>query len=84
MHSLYIEGYADQFSYTAGEQLGFHNWGGHSLYSYHDRDGIQGHRVSFERPPLARFFRTWELPFVEWAELDFWRITRNVLRRLSL
>ncbi len=26
------------------------NWGGHSLYSYHDRDGLQGHRVSFDRP----------------------------------
>ncbi|MCC6508510.1 MAG: hypothetical protein IT423_05350, partial [Pirellulaceae bacterium] len=25
------------------------NWGGHSLYGYHDRDGIQGHRVSFDR-----------------------------------
>jgi hypothetical protein len=48
----------------------YNNWGGHSLYSYHDRDGIQGHRVSFERPPLARFFRTWELPFVEWAERE--------------
>jgi len=23
------------------------NWGGHSLYSYHARDGVQGNRVSF-------------------------------------
>jgi len=51
------------------------NWGGHSLYSYHDRDGLQGHRVSFDRP-LSSQFGKWELPFVRWAEkngytLDF-------------
>ena len=43
------------------------NWGGHSLYGYHDRDGIQGHRVSFDRP-LSSQFDKWELPFVRWAE----------------
>ncbi len=43
------------------------NWGGHSLYSYHDRDGLQGHRVSFERP-LHSQFNNWERPFVVWAE----------------
>ncbi|MEZ6058917.1 MAG: DUF6605 domain-containing protein [Planctomycetaceae bacterium] len=43
------------------------NWGGHSLYSYHDRDGLQGHRVSFDRP-LSSQFGNWELPFVQWAE----------------
>lgn len=43
------------------------NWGGHSLYSYHDRDGLQGHRVSFDRP-LQSQFANWELPFVKWAE----------------
>jgi hypothetical protein len=43
------------------------NWGGHSLYSYHDRDGLQGHRVSFNRP-LHSQFDSWELPFVQWAE----------------
>jgi hypothetical protein len=42
-------------------------WGGHSLYSYHDRDGLQGHRVSFKRP-LHSQFGSWELPFVKWAE----------------
>lgn len=51
------------------------NWGGHSLYSYHDRDGLQGHRVSFDRP-LSSQYSKWELPFVRWAEqngysLDF-------------
>lgn len=51
------------------------NWGGHSLYSYHDRDGLQGHRVSFDRP-LSSQYGKWELPFVRWAEqhgyaLDF-------------
>jgi len=45
------------------------NWGGHSLYSYHDRDGLQGHRVSFDRP-LRSQFTQWELPFVQWAEAN--------------
>jgi hypothetical protein len=43
------------------------NWGGHSLYSYHDRDGLQGHRVSFHRPMRHQYFK-WELPFARWAE----------------
>jgi hypothetical protein len=43
------------------------NWGGHSLYSYHDRDGLQGHRVSFNRP-MRHQYSNWELPFVRWAE----------------
>ncbi len=43
------------------------NWGGHSLYAYHDRDGLQGHRVSFNRPTNSQF-ENWEGPFVRWAE----------------
>ena len=43
------------------------NWGGHSLYSYHDRDGLQGHRVSFDRP-LSSQYGNWEYPFLKWAE----------------
>jgi hypothetical protein len=43
------------------------NWGGSSLYAYHGRAGLQGHRVSFDRP-LDSQFRQWELPFVAWAE----------------
>lgn len=49
------------------------NWGGHSLYSYHDRDGLQGHRVSFDRP-LSSLFDKWELPFVKWAEANDYAI----------
>jgi len=49
------------------------NWGGHSLYSYHDRDGLQGHRVSFDRP-LNSQFGSWELPFVQWAEASGYQI----------
>ncbi|QDV44082.1 N,N-dimethylformamidase beta subunit [Stieleria neptunia] len=45
------------------------NWGGHSLYSYHDRDGLQGHQVSFDRPINSQF-GNWELPFVRWAEAN--------------
>jgi hypothetical protein len=43
------------------------NWGGSSLYAYHGRGGLQGHRVSFDRPLYSQF-RQWELPFVAWAE----------------
>lgn len=45
----------------------YNNWGGFSLYAYHGRDGNQGHRVSYERPPSSQF-SNWEQPFVEWAE----------------
>jgi hypothetical protein len=45
----------------------YNNWGGSSLYAFHGRANLQGHRVSFDRP-LAGQFRQWELPFVAWAE----------------
>lgn len=47
----------------------YNNWGGHSLYGYNSRSGLQGHRVSVERPPASQF-RRWELPFVRWAESE--------------
>jgi hypothetical protein len=45
----------------------YNNWGGGSLYGYHGRAGLQGHRVSFLRPPQSQF-ENWERPFVTWAE----------------
>ena len=45
----------------------YNNWGGFSLYAFQGRDGNQGHRVSYERPPSS-LFGNWERPFVEWAE----------------
>jgi hypothetical protein len=45
----------------------YNNWGGGSLYAFHGRANLQGHRVSFDRP-LEGQFRQWELPFVAWAE----------------
>jgi len=45
----------------------YNNWGGFSLYAYHGRSNLQGHRVSFNRP-MAGYFTRWELPFVAWAE----------------
>ncbi len=45
----------------------YNNWGGSSLYAYHGRANLQGHRVSFDRP-LAGFFDKWERPFAAWAE----------------
>ena len=54
------------------------NWGGHSFYSYHDRDGLQGHRVSFHRPISSQFsrlnFTGWELHFSRWAEANGYTI----------
>jgi hypothetical protein len=47
----------------------YNNWGGHSLYAYHARAKLQGHRVSFDRPPSSQF-SSWELPFVAWAETE--------------
>lgn len=49
------------------------NWGGSSLYAYHGRAGLQGHRVSFDRP-IDSQFRQWELPFVVWAERNGYQL----------
>jgi hypothetical protein len=51
----------------------YNNWGGGSLYAFHGRANLQGHRVSFDRP-LEGQFRTWELPFVAWAERNGFRL----------
>jgi hypothetical protein len=45
----------------------YNNWGGGSLYAFHGRANLQGHRVSFLRP-LSGQFNNWERPFVAWAE----------------
>ncbi len=45
----------------------YNNWGGSSLYGFHGRAGLQGHQVSYLRPPRSQFGR-WEQPFVAWAE----------------
>jgi hypothetical protein len=45
----------------------YNNWGGSSLYGYHGRAGLQGHEVSYARPPRSQYGK-WELPFVAWAE----------------
>lgn len=45
----------------------YNNWGGSSLYAYHGRANLQGHRVSFQRPQSSQF-SNWEQPFVAWAE----------------
>ena len=49
------------------------NWGGSSLYGFHGRAGLQGHRVSFDRP-IDSQFRQWELPFVAWAERNGYKL----------
>ena len=45
----------------------YNNWGGFCLYGFNARAKVQGHRVSFLRPPASQF-NNWERPFVEWAE----------------
>jgi hypothetical protein len=45
----------------------YNNWGGFCLYGFNARAKVQGHRVSFLRPPSSQF-ANWERPFVEWAE----------------
>src|SRR5947209_5839406 len=51
----------------------YNNWGGGSLYAFHGRANLQGHRVSFNRP-LEGQFRQWELPFVAWSERNGYTI----------
>jgi len=43
------------------------NWGGYSLYSYNGKFKVQGRKVSFDRP-ISGQFRSWEFPFIKWAE----------------
>ena len=47
----------------------YNNWDGFSLYAYNGRAGVQGHRVSFHRPPASQFSQ-WVQPFVGWAEAN--------------
>lgn len=49
------------------------NWGGHSLYAYNGRNGLQGTRVSLDRPISSQFFH-WEAPFIRWAEKSGFQI----------
>lgn len=51
----------------------YNNWGGSSLYAYNGRANLQGHRVSFHRPPSSQFGR-WEWPFVAWAESNGYQL----------
>lgn len=51
----------------------YSNWGGYSLYAYNGRDNVQGRRVSYDRPVHTQFPR-WELPFVQWAETNGYRL----------
>lgn len=51
----------------------YNNWGGSSVYGYHGRAKLQGHRVSYHRPPASQYPR-WELPFVVWAETNGYRL----------
>ena len=51
----------------------YNNWGGSSLYAYHGRANLQGHQVSFLRPPTSQF-GSWELPFVRWAEANGYKL----------
>ncbi len=52
---------------TTNTYNAYNNWGGSSLYAYNGRAGLQGNRVSFDRPPSSQF-ANWEHPFIQWAE----------------
>ena len=51
----------------------YNNWGGSSLYGFHGRANLQGHQVSYHRPPRSLYSR-WEQPFVAWAEANGYAI----------
>jgi putative membrane-bound dehydrogenase-like protein len=61
----------------------YSNWGGFSLYTYwgpahwnkkHELGDVLGRRVTFQRPLYRDDFRRWELPFVQWAERNGYKI----------
>jgi hypothetical protein len=52
----------------------YNNFGGFSLYAYNGRDGVQGSRVSFLRPAPGSTLKRWEIPFIQWAESQGYRI----------
>ena len=45
----------------------YNNWGGYSLYAYNGHANVQGHRISFLRPPTSQYWN-WEQPLVAWCE----------------
>jgi len=51
----------------------YNNWGGFSVYAYNGFAKNQGSRVSFDRPPSSQF-RSWELPFIAWAESNGYKL----------
>lgn len=58
----------------------YNNWGGHSLYEYwgiwdvrHEPGDVLGRRVTFQRP-FRGVDRTWEVPFIRWAEKEGYKI----------
>jgi len=53
---------------TTNTDSAYNNWGGYSLYAYNGRNGVQGRRVSMLRPMTASTIRSWEVPFLRWAE----------------
>ena len=60
----------------------YNSWGGFSLYTYwgpahwdkvHEPGDELGRRVSFQRP-FGGIDRNWELPFIQWAERNGYRL----------
>ena len=60
----------------------YNAWGGYSLYTHwgsahwnmkHDPGDVLGRRVSFQRP-FGGVDRNWELPFIQWAERNGYKI----------
>ena len=60
----------------------YNAWGGYSLYTYwgsahwnmkHEPGDVLGRRVSFQRP-FGGVDRNWELPFIQWAERNGYKI----------
>ena len=52
----------------------YNNFGGYSLYAFNGRGGIQGNRVSFLRPANFHGLKTYEIPFIQWAESRGYRL----------
>ena len=70
----------------------YNSWGGFSLYTYwgrahwnkmHEPGDVLGRRVTFQRP-FNGIDRNWELPFIQWAERNGYKIDYAINSDLEL
>ncbi len=58
---------------TTNTYNAYNNWGGSSLYPFNSTNGKRVNQVSFMRPLASQIYE-WELPFIQWAETNGYRM----------